>query len=148
MGLVRNLKKTLNGWVDKILVELSCHYIKHLAKQTSRKQDNSSSTESSPNPLTQEDLPTTIVTSSADTSEKITMMETEELVADIRQWAIDKVQEYNGKGVERIYDQMAIMDDFDEWFDAEEDLEVVSLDEISREQYDDYVDYSDGIERA
>ena len=148
MGLVQNLKKTLNDWVDKILVELSCHYIKHLAKQTSRKQDNSSSTESSPNPLTQEDLPTTIVTSSADTSEKITMMETEELVADIRQWAIDKVQEYNGKGVERIYDQMAIMDEFDEWFDPEEDLEVVSLDEISREQYDDYVDYSDGIERA
>ena len=148
MDLVRSLKKTLNGLVDKILVELSCHYIKQLAKQTSRKQDNSSSTESSPNPLTQEDLPTTIVTSSADTSEKITMMETEELVADIRQWAIDKVQEYNGKGVERIYDQMAIMDEFDEWFDPEEDLEVVSLDEISREQYDDYVDYSDGIERA
>ena len=148
MGLVQNLKKTLNDWVDKILVELSCPYIKHLAKQTSRKQDNSSSTESSPNPLTQEDLPTTIVTSSAGTSEKITMMETEELVADIRQWAIDKVQEYNGKGVERIYDQMAIMDEFDEWFDPEEDLEVVSLDEISREQYDDFVDYSDGIERA
>ena len=148
MGLVQNLKKTLNDWVDKILVELSCHYIKHLAKQTSRKQNNSSSMESSPNPLTQEDLPTTIVTSSADTSEKITMMETEELVADIRQWAIDKVQEYNGKGVERIYDQMAIMDEFDEWFDPEEDLEVVSLDEISREQYDDFVDYSDGIERA
>ena len=98
--------------------------------------------------MTQEDLPTTIVTSSADTSEKITMMETEELVADIRQWAIDKVQEYNGKGVERIYDQFAIMAEFDEWLDPEEDLEVVSLDEISREQYDDYVDYSDGIERA
>ena len=75
------------------------------------------------------------------------MMETEELVANIRQWAIDKVQEYNGKGVERIYDQMAIMDEFDEWFDPEEDLEVVSLDEISREQYDEFVDYSDGIER-
>ena len=42
---------------------------------------------------------------------------------------------------------MAIMDEFDEWFDPEEDLEVVSLDEISREQYDDFVDYSDGIER-
>ena len=148
MGLVRNLKKTLNDWVDKILVELSCHYIKHLAKQTSRKQDNSSSTESLPNPLTQEDLHTTIATSSAGTSEKTIMMETEEIVADVRQWAIDKVQEYNGKGIERIYDQMALMAEFDEWFDPEEDLEVVSLDEISREQYDDYVDYSDGIERA
>ena len=148
MGLVQNLKKTLNDWVDKILVELSCHYIKHLAKQTLRKQNNSSSTESSPNPLTQEDLHTTIATSSAGTSEKTIMMETEEIVADVRQWAIDKVQEYNGKGIDRIYDQMAIMAEFDEWFDPKEDLEVVSLDEISQEQYDDFVDYSDGIERA
>ena len=149
MGLVQNLKRTLNNWVDKILVELSCHYIKHLAKQTSRKQDNSLSTESSPNLLTQEDLPTTIATSSAGTSEKTTMMETEEIVADVRQWAIDKVQEYNGKGVDRIYDQMAIMAEFDEWFDPKEDLEVVSLDEITKEDYDDYTDYmNDGIERG
>ena len=148
MGLVQNLKKTLNDWVDKILVELSSAYIKQLAKQTLKKQDNSSSTESLPNPLTQEDLHTTIATSSAGTSEKTIMMETEEIVADVRQWAIDKVQEYNGKGIERIYDQMAIMAEFDEWFDPKEDLEVVSLDEISQEQYDDFVDYSDGIERA
>ena len=148
MGLVRNLKKTLNDWVDKILVELSCHYIKHLAKQTSKKQNNSSSTESSPNPLTQEDLHTTMETSSAGTSEKTTMMETEEIVSEVREWAIDKVQEYNGKGVERIYDQLAIMAEFDEWFDPKEDLEVISLDEITEQQYDDFVDHSDGIERA
>ena len=148
MGLVQNLKKTFNEWGDRILVALSSQYIKHLAKQTLKKQDNSSSTESSPNPLTQEDLPTTIVTSSAGTSEKTIMMETEEIVADVRQWAIDKVQEYNGKGIDRIYDQMAIMAEFDEWFDPKEDLEVVSLDEITEEQYDDFVDYSDGIERA
>ena len=141
MGLVQNLKRTLNDWVDKILVELSCHYIKHLAKQTLKKPDNSSSTESLPNPLTQEDLPTTIATSSAGTSEKIIMMETEEIVADVRQWAIDKVHEYNEKGIERIYDQMAIMAEFDEWFDPQEDLEVVSLDEISKDQYDDFVDH-------
>ena len=147
MGLVQNLGKILKESANIILVGLSSAFIKQLAKQTLKRQDNFSSTESSPNPLTQEDLPTTIVTSSADTSEKITMMETEELVNDIRQWAIDKVQEYNGKGVERIYDQFAIMAEFDEWFDPEEDLEVVSLDEISREQYDDFVDYSDGIER-
>jgi len=149
MGLVQNLKRTLNNWVDKILVELSCHYIKHLAKQTSKKPDNSLSTEYSPNPLTQEDLPTTIATSSAGTSEKTIMMETEEIVADVRQWAIDKVQEYNGKGIERIYDQMALMAEFDEWFDPQEDLEVISLDEISKDQYDDYTDYmNDGIERG
>ena len=141
MGLVRNLKKTLNDWVDKILVELSCHYIKHLAKQTLKKPDNSSSTESLPNPLTQEDLPTTIVTSSAGTSEKTIMMETEEIIADVRQWAIDKVQEYNEKGIERIYDQMALMAEFDEWFDPQEDLEVISLDEINKDQYDDFVDH-------
>ena len=137
MGLVQNLGKILKESANIILVGLSSAFIKQLAKQTLKRQDNSLSTESSPNHLTQEDLPTTIVTSSAGTSEKITMMETEELVADIRQWAIDKVQEYNGKGVERIYDQFAIMAEFDEWFDPEEDLEVVSLDEISREQYDD-----------
>ena len=141
MGLVQNLKRTLNCWVDKILVELSCHYIKHLAKQTSKKQDNSSSTESLPYPLTQEDLPTIIATSSAGTSEKTIMMETEEIVADVRQWAIDKVQEYNHQGIERIYDQMALMAEFDEWFDPQEDLEVISLDEISKDQYDDFVDH-------
>ena len=145
MGLVQNLKKTLNGWVDKILVELSCHYIKHLAKQTLKKQDNSSSTESLPNPLTQEDQRSIIATSSADTSEKITMMETEQVVVHIRQWAIDKVEEYHGKGIERIYDQMAIMDEFDEWFDPKDDLEVISLDEISEEEYD---EFTEGVERG
>ena len=148
MGLVQNLKRTLTNWVDKILVELSCLYIKQVAKQTSKKQDNSLLTESLPNHLTQEDLPTTIVTSSAGTSEKTIMMETEEIVSEVREWAIGKVQEYNGKGVERIYDQMAIMEEFDEWFDPKEDLEVVSLDEITEKQYDDFVENNDGIERG
>ena len=145
MGLVRNLKKTLSAWGDKILVELSCHYIKHLAKQTLKKQDNSSSTESLPNHLTQEDLPTTIATFSAGTSEKIIMMETEQIVAEIRQWAINKVSEYNKKGIDGIYNSSAIMAEFDEWFDPKEDLEVISLDEITEEEYDSFVD---GIERA
>ncbi len=148
MGLVQNLKRTLANWADKILVELSCLYIKQVAKQTLKKQDNSLSTESSPNHLTQEDLPTTIATSSAGTSEKTTMMETPEIVYDIRQWAIEKVEEYSGKGVERIYDQMAIMAEFDEWFDPKEDLEVVSLDEITERQYDDFVENNDGVERG
>jgi hypothetical protein len=148
MGLVQNLKKTLSSWGDRILVELSCHYIKHLAKQTLKKPDNSSPMGFSLNPLTREDLPTTIVTSSAGTSEKTIMMETEQIVADVRQWAIDKVEEYNGQGVDRIYDSFAIMAEFDEWFDPKEDLEVVSLDEITQEQYDDFVDMNDGIERA
>ena len=119
MGLVQNLKRTLTNWADKILVELSCLYIKQVAKQTSKKQNNSLSTESLPNHLTQEDLPTTIVTSSAGTSEKTIMIETPEIVSDIRQWAIEKVEEYQGKGIERIHDQMAIMQEFDEWFDLD-----------------------------
>ena len=141
MGLVQNLGKILKESANIILVGLSSAFIKQLAKQTLKRQDNSSSMESSPNPLTQEDQRTTIATSSAGTSEKTTMMETKELVADIRQWAIDKVQEYNSEGIDRIYDQMAIMDEFDEWFDPKEDLVVVSLDEISREGYDEFVDY-------
>ena len=140
MGLVQNLKKTLSSWGDRILVELSCHYIKHLAKQTLKKQDNSSSTESLPNHLTQEDLPTTIATFSAGTSEKIIMMETEQIVAEIRQWAINKVSEYNKKGIDGIYNSSAIMAEFDEWFDPKEDLEVISLDEITQQEYDDFVD--------
>jgi len=144
MGLVRNLKKTLNAWVNTILVELSSAYIKQLAKQTLKKQDNSSSTEFSPNPLTQEDQHTTIVTSSADTSEKTTMMQSEQVVLHIRQWAVDKVKEYNGKGVARIYDKFAIMAEFDEWFEPKDDLEVVSLDEISEDEYD---EFAEGIEK-
>ena len=89
-----------------------------------------------------------MVTSLAGTSEKIIMVETEEIVSEVREWAIGKVQEYNGKGVERIYDQMAIMAEFDEWFDPKEDLEVVSLDEITEKQYDDFVENNDGIERG
>ena len=73
------------------------------------------------------------------------MMETEEIVFNVRQWAINKVQEYNGKGIERIYDQMAIMAEFDEWFDPKEDLEVVSLEEISEDEYE---DFTEGIERS
>ena len=73
------------------------------------------------------------------------MMETEEVVTNIRQWAIDKVEEYNNKGIERIYDQMAIMDEFDEWFDPKDDLEVISLDEISEEEYD---EFTEGVERG
>ena len=148
MGLVQNLKRTLTNWADRILVELSCLYIKQVAKQTSKKQNNSLSTESLPNHLTQEDLPTTIVTSSAGTSEKTIMMETEEIVSEVREWAIKKVEEYQGKGIERIQDQMAIMEEFDEWFDPKEDLEVVSLDKITEKQYDDFVENNDGIERG
>ena len=40
---------------------------------------------------------------------------------------------------------MAIMAEFDEWFDPKEDLEVVSLEEISEDEYE---DFTEGIERG
>jgi len=94
MGLVQNLKKKFNNWVDRTLAELCSAYIKQLAKQTSRKRDNSLSTESSPSLLTTERQSTTIVTSSQDTSEKIIMKldTTDEIIAHTREWAIDKVE--------------------------------------------------------
>jgi len=151
MGLVQNLKKTLNDWGDRILVELSSHYIKHLAKQTLKKQDNSSSTEFSPNLLTQEDLHTTIATSSADTSEKITMMQTEEIVAHVKDWAIERVDSLSKEGIRGVYDQLALIDEFHEWLDIDnkDELEIVTLDEINEEDYNDFVDYmNDGMERG
>ena len=133
MGLVQNLKRTLTNWADKILVELSCLYIKQVAKQTSKKQDNSLSTESLPNHLTQEDLPTTIVTSSADTSEKITMEKTTEtLVSEITEWAMDRFD------IEKmpLGDCRALYEEYAEWFEPQgQDLEVLSLDEITPEEF-------------
>ena len=118
MGLVQNLKKTLNNLVDKILVAASFHYIKHLAKQTTKKQDNSSSTESSPNPLTQEPQGTTIATSSADTLEKTTM-ETD-VVMQARNWAIERIDNMDAtENAEQIYDKLAMMDEWYEWFDLD-----------------------------
>ena len=125
MGLVRNLKKTLNDWVDKILVELSCHYIKHLAKQTSRKQDNSSSKEFLPSHLATEHRSITTVTSSLDTSEKtITILDnTDKMVDNIREWSINKIA-----SIEPVGSKFAIYEEFEEWIelDNEESIEILS----------------------
>ena len=146
MGPVQNLKKTFSSLVDKILVALSCQYIKHLAKQTTKKQDNSSQTESSQSPLTTESQNTTIVTSSQDTSEKtITIQETEDIIGHVRTWSLDKFNENKLP----VKDSLALYQEFAEWIELnDEEFEVISLDQITREQYDDFVDYSDGIERA
>ena len=139
MGLVQNLKRTLTNWGDKILVELSCLYIKQVAKQTSRKQDNSLSMESLPNHLTQVDLPTTIATSSAGTSEKIIMkkVETEDVVRHIRDWAVGVIEEKKISPE----DQIAIMDEFYEWMSPEDgDLEIVSLEQITEEEYENFIE--------
>ena len=126
MGLLRNLKKKFNNWVDITLAELSSAYIKQLAKQTTKKRDNSLSTESSQNPLTTERQSTTIVTSSLDTSEKIIMKldTTDEVVAHIREWSIDKIDE-----AELVGDKIALYAEFEDWIELDdvEEIEIVSL---------------------
>ena len=93
MGLVQNLKKKFNNWVNKILAELSYHYIIQKAKQTSRKRDNSSLKEFLPSHLATEHRSITTVTSSLDTSEKtITILDnTDKMVDNIREWSINKI---------------------------------------------------------
>ena len=71
-------------------------------------------------------------------------METEDIVAHVRSWAIKTID--SKTSTEQIYDQLAIIDEFEEWLSPrDEEIEIVSLDEISEEEYDNYVD---GIERS
>ena len=133
MGLVRNLKKTLSNLAEKILVELSYHYIKQRAKQTSKRRDNYSSTESSPNPLTTECQHTTIATSSTGTSEKIIMETQTEPVVHVRDWAVDKIEylTQHGNAVDQL-NALAIIDEFHEWLnipDGTQELDYLCLED-------------------
>ena len=146
MGLVQNLKKILTESGKIILQGLLSHYIKQRAKQTLKKQDNSSETTSSQNPLTTEPPHTTIATSSVDTTEKITTVEptTEEIVKHVHDWAIDRVtnlvQPPDEVYVtvfepdrESIKDAMALAAEFNEWFDdsdSSQDIEIISIERI------------------
>ena len=125
MGLVQNLKKKFNNWVNKILAELSYHYIIQKAKQTSRKQDNSSSKEFLPSHLATEHRSITTVTSSLDTSEKtITILDkTDKMVDNIREWSINKIA-----NIEPVGSKFAIYEEFEEWIelDDEESIEILS----------------------
>ena len=123
MGLVRNLKKRLSEWVDITLAELCSVYIKQLAKQTSRKRDNSSSMESLPNSLTMVHQDTIIAISSQDTSEKITMELTEDIVAHARAWSIDRLDNHDLS----YEDQKALLSEFEEWIDPEGDVEIMAM---------------------
>ena len=126
MGLVQNLKKKLNALGDKILVELSCLYIKQLAKQTLKKQDNSLSTESSPSPLTTEHQDTIIATSSADISEKTIMENSIEPIIQVREWSIDRIHHLADTGsLEQQFDAVSIAEEFDEWINIPQDQEEV-----------------------
>ena len=125
MGLVQNLKKTLANWAERILVELSYHYIKQVAKQTSKRRNNSSSMEFSPSPLTTESQDIIIATFSADTSEKTTMnTTTEEIVAYVRNWSLERAAD---KSVSKD-DARAIIEEFCEWIDPENnEIEIYSF---------------------
>ena len=130
MDLVRNLKKRLNNLVSKILVELSYHYIIQRAKQTTKKQDNSSTTKSLQSSLTTELQNTIIATSSQDILEKITMEQSPEAALfDARKWSIDRLNKAVTVG-----EKDAIYKEFEEWIEVEpddEDLEVLYLENLS-----------------
>ena len=132
MGLVQNLKKKFNRWVDITLAELCSAYIKQLAKQTTKKRSNSLPKECLQNNLTMGHQSTTIVTSSQDTSEKTTMtteMTTDDMVAHIREWSIGKVE-----SVESIGAKDAIYKEFEEWIEVnpdDEDMELLLLEPIT-----------------
>ena len=129
MGLVRNLKKRLNNWVDITLAELCSAYIKQLAKQTTKKRNNSLSTECLQNNLTTEHRSTTIVTSSQDTSEKIIMEldKTDEVVAHVREWSIDRIDNTNHEYSQALYEE------FEEWIDLDDEdshLDILTLEPL------------------
>jgi len=62
------------------------------------------------------------------------MTETEDIVLNVRDWVIDRVESFNGKDIDEIRNQMALIDEFYEWLDLKpEQLEVLSIDEIKQE---------------
>ncbi len=125
MGLVRNLKKMLKSSVEKLLLELSSHYIKQRAKQILKRPDDSSTIMSLRKALTTEPQRSTIATSFQDTSEKIIMpVTTEDIVAHVRSWSLDRAADMS---VDK-KDARAILAEFYEWIEPENDeLEIVSL---------------------
>ena len=125
MGLVRNLRKKFNDWVDITLAELCSAYITQLAKQTSKKRANSLPMECLQNNLTMAHQSTIIATSSQDTSEKTTLEPTEP-VAQIRNWAIDRLETAESIGA-----KAAIYEEFEDWIELEdkEEIEYICLED-------------------
>jgi len=121
MGLVRNLKKRFNNWVDITLAELCSAYIIQRAKQTSKKRDNFLLTTSLPSHLTTERRSTTIVTSSPDTSEKTIMKldTTDEIVDHVRDWSVNKIE-----NAELVGDKIALYAEFEEWIELEDEHSI------------------------
>ena len=131
MGLVLNLKKRLNNWVDRTLAELSSAYITQLAKQTTKKRNNSLVEEFSQSPSVMEPQPTTTVTSSPGISERITLEETDEVVAHITQWAKKKLED-----AVTIGEKDALYREFEEWIELqdEDECDIISVEFEESEQ--------------
>ena len=131
MGLVLNLKKRLNNWVDRTLAELSSAYITQLAKQTTKRQDNSLETTSSLKPWAMEHQQTTTATSSPDTSKRTTLEETDEVVAHITQWAKKKLED-----AVTIGEKDALYREFEEWIELqdEDECDIISVEFEESEQ--------------
>ena len=131
MGLVLNLKKRLNNWVDRTLAELSSAYITQLAKQTMKKRNNSLVEEFSQSPSLMEPQPITTVTSLADTSGKTILKETDEVVAHIKQWATKKLED-----AVTIGEKDAIYREFEEWIELqdEDECDIISVEFEESEQ--------------
>jgi len=125
MGLVRNLKKRFNNWVDITLAELCSAYIKQLAKQTTKKRNNSLVEESSLSLLVTEPPPITTATSLADISGRTILKDTDDIVASIRAWAIDRLSK-----ADTIGEKYAIYNEFEEWIELadEDECDIVSVD--------------------
>ena len=124
MGLVLNLKRRLNNWVDRTLAELSSAYITQLAKQTTKKRDNSLVEEYSQKHLVTEPPRITTVTSLADTSGKTILKETDDIVAYNRQWAMKKLED-----AVTIGEKDAIYREFEEWIELhdEDECDIISV---------------------
>ena len=124
MGLVQNLKKKFNNWVDRTLAELSSAYITQLAKQTTKKRVNSSVTTSSLKLCEMEHQHTTTVTSSPDTSKRTIFEDTDEVVAHITHWAKKKLED-----AVTIGEKDAIYREFEEWIELqdEDECDIISV---------------------
>ena len=131
MGLVQNLRKKFSSWVDRTLAELSSAYITQLAKQTTKRQDNSSPTTSSLKPWAMEHQHTTTVTSSPDISKRTTLEETEEVVSHITQWAKKKLED-----AVTIGEKDALYREFEEWIELhdEDECDIISVEFEESEQ--------------
>ena len=124
MGLVQNLKKRFNNWVERTLAELSYHYIIQKEKQTMKKPDNSSEVTFSQNHWVTDPPNITTVTSLADTSGKTILNDTDEIVAHIRKWSIDKLED-----AVTIGEKHAIYKEFEEWIELqdEDECDIISV---------------------